>query len=296
VTEHASDRAALLPGCESPLALWDGEPLDRLRELWGIPRLLVCERVGSTNDVATALAEEGAPSGTCVIAEEQTAGRGRRATRWDSPPGLGIWLSLLLRPGPAADPRLLPLLAGLAVARAVEPFCRPAKPRVKWPNDVLVGGGKLSGILCAANWKDNKLDFVIVGIGLNVRQVEDDFPAELRESATSLRLVAGLVWPRPDVAGAVVRSVVAMPHPSQFDAATLQELARYDALRGREVAVEEPGTEPLQGEAAGIDADGSLLVRDADGTVHNRHSGTVRLVEGGSSRSGAHPPATHPHG
>jgi BirA family transcriptional regulator, biotin operon repressor / biotin---[acetyl-CoA-carboxylase] ligase len=289
VTEHASDRAASLHGCEARLTVWEGEPVERLRELWGIPRLLVCERVSSTNDVATALAEEGAPSGTCVIAEEQTAGRGRRATRWDSPPGLGIWLSLVLRPDPAADPRLLPLLAGLAVARAVEPFCRPAKPRVKWPNDILVGGGKLSGILCAASWEEKKLAYLIVGIGLNVRQVEDDFPAELRESATSLRLVAGLDWPRHDVAGAVVRSVVAMPHPSVFDAAALQELARYDALRGREVAVEEPGTEPLLGEAEGIAADGSLLVRDADGTVHTLHSGTVRLAEGG------HPPATHPH-
>jgi BirA family transcriptional regulator, biotin operon repressor / biotin---[acetyl-CoA-carboxylase] ligase len=278
-------------GCEDPLHEWDGVPVERLRTRWGIPRLVVCGLTGSTNDVAADLARAGAPAGTCVIAEEQTAGRGRWARSWDSPPGLGVWLSLVLRPPVGADPSLLPLLAGLAVARAVEPWSRPALPGVKWPNDILVGGGKLCGILCAADWAENRLASVIVGIGLNVLHGEDDFPPDLRGSATSLRLVSGRSPPRHEVAGRLVRALLDMPQPAMLDAATLTDLERYDALLGRTITVEEPGVEPWQGEAAGIDPDGSLRVRSAVGGLRGVRSGSVRIVgSAASERIPAAPP------
>lgn len=139
----------------------------------------------STNRVAAAWARQGGPNGAVVRADRQSAGRGREGRAWHSPHG-GLWFSMILRP-----PRLtgLSLIAGLAVVRAVEELGLPA--RVRWPNDVYLGDRKLAGILCEARLRGAQVDYAILGIGLNVDLLADDFPPALADHGTSLRLALG---------------------------------------------------------------------------------------------------------
>jgi BirA family transcriptional regulator, biotin operon repressor / biotin---[acetyl-CoA-carboxylase] ligase len=249
-----------------------------LAERWGLPAVHLFERAGSTSDVARALAEAGAPAGTAVLADEQVAGRGRSGMAWQSPPGLGVWLSIVLRPPAAAAPGLLPILVGLAAADALDPFVRPARVAIKWPNDLQLAGRKLAGILCEGSW-DAAGGFVVAGIGINVLHAENDFPPELRDAATSLRIAAGWAPPRAEVAGAVASSIyrrVARP-PAEFGGALLGALRGRDALLGRRVRV--TGAESLTGTAMGVTPAGALLVRTSAGALRTVRSGTVRALE-----------------
>lgn len=257
---------------------WEGRAGAELAREWGIPALHPFRSVGSTNDVARSLADAGAPAGTAVIAEEQLAGRGRGGKHWVSPPGLGIWLSVVLRPAELPAPGLLPLRVGLAAAAALDAFARPGRVEVKWPNDLLVAGRKLGGILCEGSWDSGGVSFVVAGIGVNAGHAPDDFPAVLRAGATSLRIAAGWSPPRAEVAGALVRALAALParFAATLSDAELAELERRDALRGREVRVTAEGAAPLEGTALGVAPDGALRVRTADGETVPVHSGTVR--------------------
>lgn len=148
-----------------------------------------CETCSSTNDLAKELALGGAPEGTVVLAEEQTAGKGTKGRSWHSPHGRGLYASIILRPA-QSDISLLPLVAGVAVAAAVR---RAAGLEVglKWPNDVVWGGKKLGGILCESGFLGNIISYAILGVGLNVGQRRADFPPDISPAATSLRLITG---------------------------------------------------------------------------------------------------------
>lgn len=259
---------------------WEGEEAAALAARWGAADVHLFARVGSTNEVARRLATSGAPDGTVVLAEEQTAGRGRAGRSWSSPPGRGLWLSLLLRPGSEGLP-LLPLLTGLVAARALDPFLPGSPVAIKWPNDLLVDGRKLGGILAEASWEGGATRALVVGVGLNLLQERADFPAELREHATSVRIEAGTGPPRLEVADRLVPALLRrLRGGSELTAAELAELRERDALRGTLVAVTDPhsGAPVAEGAAEGIDADGALLLRDAAGTVHRVRSGTVRAT------------------
>jgi BirA family biotin operon repressor/biotin-[acetyl-CoA-carboxylase] ligase len=151
------------------------------------------ECVGSTNDAARELALAGADHGTAVVAGEQTRGRGTKGRVWHSPPGLGLYASFILR-GPAAGPvpflHLLPLAAGLAASDAVLAAAGVAV-RLKWPNDLVHDGKKLGGILSEGVSGGPAGDFAVVGVGINVGHDPQDFPADLRASSTSLRIIGG---------------------------------------------------------------------------------------------------------
>jgi BirA family biotin operon repressor/biotin-[acetyl-CoA-carboxylase] ligase len=258
---------------------WEGATAEELAAAWGLPAVHLFDRAGSTNDVARALAESGAPAGTAVLAEEQVAGRGRGGRGWQSPPGVGVWLSLVLRPRALAAPGLLPILVGLAAAEALDPFVRPATVSIKWPNDLQLAGRKLAGILCEGSWDGGAPGFVVAGIGINVLHSIGDFPSELRDDATSLRIASGWMPPRAEVAGAVARAIVrrlADP-PAELPGALLDALRARDALLGRRVRV--TGAEPLSGMAMGISPAGALLVRAAGGALKTVRSGTVRPAE-----------------
>jgi BirA family transcriptional regulator, biotin operon repressor / biotin---[acetyl-CoA-carboxylase] ligase len=257
---------------------WEGESVDALRAAWGLPRLEVRRSVSSTNDVARAMADAGAPAGSCVIAEEQVAGRGRERRTWSSPPGLGIWMSLVLRPEQRSDPGVLPLLVGVAVAGALEPYCRPFAPSVKWPNDILLEERKLGGILCEAVWAGMSQGYVIAGIGINVLHLEEDFPHELRGTATSLRRVCRWSPSRAEVAGAVARAVVAISSPPVLTAARLAELRRRDALFGKRIIVSDAAGGAFTGTADGIEADGTLRVLTPAAELRRIRTGTVRAI------------------
>jgi BirA family transcriptional regulator, biotin operon repressor / biotin---[acetyl-CoA-carboxylase] ligase len=257
---------------------WEGVAAEELATRWGLPSVHLFARVRSTNDAARGLADGGAPHGTLVLAEEQTAGRGRSGRAWSSPPGVGVWMSMVARPASLPAPGLLPLLVGLAAAEAVDGFVRPAVTQVKWPNDLQLAGRKVAGILCEGSWDGARPGSVVVGIGLNVLHVPGDFPDEVAETATSLRIVSGWSPPRVEVAGAVATAVARALRnpPSQLTGAMLDALRRRDALEGRPVRV--TGAQETAGTALGVSPAGALLLRDADGVLRTVTSGTVRVV------------------
>lgn len=260
-----------------PLAEWEGRPIAFWRDRWGVPILQIHDVVASTNDVARDLAERGAPSGTVVIADAQTAGRGRGGRAWHAPTGLGLLLSIVLRPrldpGDAFVPGTVPLRVGIAVARAVERVA-VIDVAIKWPNDIVVAGqGKLGGILCEASLSSSG-GFIVAGIGLNVHQEAVDFPPEVRPHAASLRTVGARSAGRAEVAGAVVAEVRSITSGAcgLLEPRLLAELERRDALRGLEITID---GEPV-GIAAGVAPDGALMVRCDDG-VREIRAGTVRV-------------------
>jgi BirA family biotin operon repressor/biotin-[acetyl-CoA-carboxylase] ligase len=223
------------------------------------------ERVGSTNDWAKALAAAGAPEGTLCAAEAQTAGRGRRGRTWLSPAG-GIYLSLILRPPlpPAAIPRIT-LMAAVAVARAIGP-----EAEIKWPNDVLVGGRKVCGILCELRAEDDLVDAVILGIGINA---QDRPELQAVPTAAALRTAdrAGLLRAVLAQLDACYETLLAGGWPD-----LLAEWRRRSCTLGRAVTVSGAFGE-ASGLAADVDGDGALLLQTAAG-VRRFLAGEVTLA------------------
>jgi BirA family biotin operon repressor/biotin-[acetyl-CoA-carboxylase] ligase len=237
------------------------------------PSTFYFERVSSTMDVIHQLAEQGAEAGTIVVAGEQLAGRGSRGRPWHSPLG-GLWLSALYRPPIVGATEIISLRAGLAVATALEAWA-PGPVRLKWPNDLMLDDQKLGGILCEARWTGDILAWVAVGVGLNVC---NPIPAELGSGAVSLHM-------RQDEIdqGEIQASIISALRTLDLGAARLTpaELDRFAArnwLTGRVIR------EPLAGTVSGISADGTLLVRTADGSDSAVRSGSIALA-GSSSIS-----------
>lgn len=170
--------------------------------------LRVYESLGSTNDVLRELAHRGAPEGATVVARSQTRGRGRHGRTWSSPAGQGLYMSVLLRPAlPSRDAGWLAVLSGVGVARALETVGLPGVS-VKWPNDVYAGDRKIAGVLAEPRLARGLIEFAVLGLGVNVGQGEEDFPMELRATATSLRL-QGVDIPVDHVGNAVRAAVEA---------------------------------------------------------------------------------------
>lgn len=233
---------------------------------------------GSTNADAAAWAASGAPEGAVVGAEHQTAGRGRHGRAWADAPGLDLLFSVVLRPAlPPERLGLIPLAAGVAVAEAVAPWVAPVAPRLKWPNDVLLGGRKSAGLLLEGQLASGGGPggaTLVLGLGLNVNQ--PDFPPEVAGRATSLALEVGRPLPRApllaDLLLALERRYDAL---IQGDAAGV--CAAFEALMtglGSEatVAFAEDGAPALRGTLLGVDASGALRLATAEG---------VRLVAAG---------------
>ncbi|HET7603698.1 MAG TPA: biotin--[acetyl-CoA-carboxylase] ligase [Gemmatimonadales bacterium] len=212
--------------------------------------------VESTQDAVHALAEQGAAQGVAVAALEQTAGRGSRRRDWASPPG-GLWLSVLLRPRRDSGLQVLSLRAGLAIVHTLDTFGAEGL-MLKWPNDIMAHGKKAGGILCEARWNGDRPAWVAVGVGLNVR---NELPDELRSNSARLvdhGVTAELEPLAQRIAEALVKSgEVAGP----LSATELAALAGRDWLRDRQL------TSPQAGRAAGIESDGALRVRRADGSL-----------------------------
>jgi BirA family biotin operon repressor/biotin-[acetyl-CoA-carboxylase] ligase len=262
----------------APVEVWEGRPAEEWRAAWRVPALHIFRSTTSTNDVARLLAEGGAPSGTCVLADSQTAGRGQRGRRWHDAPGKSVLLSVVLRPpGPGtgeASVAVLPVRVGLAAAHAVREAAGVGLG-LKWPNDLVAEGRKVGGILCEGALGEGG-GFVVVGIGINVLQEEGDFPPGLEPPATSLRLAAGRPVARPAVAGALARAVAALGAQALLPLSE-DERAGYaarDVLFGRMVSVDGD----LTGRADGIARDGALRLTGELGVTELR-SGTVRPID-----------------
>jgi len=232
------------------------------------------QSVTSTNDLARALAAQGAPEGTLVLAEEQTAGRGRLGRTWLAPQGTSLLLSLIFRPAlrPAQAFRLA-MLCSLAAARAMETMT--ALPiHLKWPNDLVLRGQKLGGVLSESSLTGERLDFVIVGLGLNVNLDVSTLP-EIAATATSLSAALGRPVARLPLLQRLLQEVEAgYGDVAQGEALRAAWAARLSTL-GQMVRVT-GGTED-EGLAEGVDADGALLLRRADGTLGRITVGDVTL-------------------
>lgn len=231
-------------------------------------RVFSFAELSSTNDEARRLAAEGAGEGTLVIAERQTAGRGRRGRIWYSPPGTGLWCSLVLRPPASLAPPLVALLLGLAIARGIRACCGvPAL--LKWPNDVLIAGGKVAGILCEAGPGG-----LVAGFGVDVNQ--EGFPPEL-PAATSIHMQTGCFTDRATLLRAVLEEAEGLyleacdRGPMQLIAAAIPLLSTL----GQQVEVQLEG-ETLRGLACGLEADGALQVREESGLLHTIRAGDVQ--------------------
>jgi BirA family biotin operon repressor/biotin-[acetyl-CoA-carboxylase] ligase len=243
-------------------------PADGAPRRIGTPRHALVE-TGSTNDEARRLAREGAPHGTTVTADAQTAGRGRQGRPWVVPPGQALLVSVVLRDLPHFA--VLPLAVAVAVAETVG-----ADARIKWPNDVVrvEDDGtlrKFAGILCEGRPTDG---WAVAGIGLNVAVDTAALPPEVAARATSMGLRPG------DREAVLARLLERLAATIDWDPPTLLERWRQlDVLRGRSVRWERPGTAAGgSGEAVGVDEDGRLLVRQADGAVARLDAGEVHLL------------------
>jgi BirA family biotin operon repressor/biotin-[acetyl-CoA-carboxylase] ligase len=241
-------------------AAYAGTPVADLAALLHLPRVVVFESIGSTLDVAHALAGEGAPAGTLVLAEMQTMGRGRLGRSWQSAAGLGLWLTLIERPRDASALDVLALRVGLAVAGALEPLAgRPIS--LKWPNDVFLGRGKLAGVLVETRWREASVEWVAIGVGINMQH--DALPAGAAGLSSDVSRVDALARVVP-----ALRDAARMNGP--LSSAELDVFAARDLARGRRCR------EPVRGIVRGIDAGGALLVETAD-TVTAMRSGSLVL-------------------
>ncbi|MGH9523251.1 MAG: biotin--[acetyl-CoA-carboxylase] ligase, partial [Terriglobales bacterium] len=239
-------------------------------------------RIGSTNIAAMEAAAAGAPEGTALLAEEQTAGRGRGGHAWHSAPSTGIYCSAILRPAlPPADALRLSLMTGLAVRAAIAEVTGMTAD-LRWPNDLLLNGKKCCGILIEMNAEVTRVRYVVAGIGINVNHGE--FPAELQDVATSLRVESGRSWSRVEVAGALLKSLdreyrgmTSTFGPAEGSRSHTDLLRRFEAAssyaRGRRVRVEEGGG--YEGVTEGLDERGFLRVKTVEG-VRTVLSGGVR--------------------
>lgn len=209
-------------------------------------------------DYAHQLAESGAPAGTLVIANAQRVGRGRGGRRWMSRAGDGIWMTLLERPNDLEALDVLSLRIGMRLARVLDRHAG-TPVRLKWPNDLYAGGGKLGGILVEARWRDGRPDWAAIGVGINIRP-----PAEV-PAAASLGARSRLTV-LEDVMPAIRAAAAARGH---LTAPELEEFAARDLARER------PALEPARGRVAGVAPNGDLLIRTATGVVACRTGSLV---------------------
>jgi BirA family transcriptional regulator, biotin operon repressor / biotin---[acetyl-CoA-carboxylase] ligase len=242
------------------------------------------ETLNSTNDLAKELAVQGAPEGTLVVAETQTGGRGRLGREWDSPPGVGLYVSLVLRP--LLPPMELPqitLTTAVAVVRAVRRVAGLA-PGIKWPNDLLVNGKKLGGILTEMETESDRIRHVVVGLGLNVNN--PGFPPDLADTATSLTLTAGRAFSRVHLLRAWLEEFEALYERflNQGFSEILEEWKGYTVTLGKAVTVRQ-GPREISGQALDVAPDGALLLKTASGEMVRVTSGEI--TPGFSAKPGA---------
>jgi len=264
-------------GCRliaSPDRLIADDLLSRLIAPCSIAReIVVFEETASTNDIAMRMGREGHPGNVVVFAERQTAGRGRFSRRWESAAHVGLWFSILLHPSLPLEhwPRLT-TATGVAIAKALSET-NDLSPTLKWPNDVLLGGRKVAGILIETSTDEAGRPFAVIGVGVNVNQT--DFPEEITTRATSLAKELGHSVDRPQLAADILRSI---DHHLKMTGGDFEKIiasaSHMSALLGNWIQLQQ-GDSLLEGEAESLNAEGNLILRQADGTRRTVIAGEV---------------------
>ena len=226
---------------------YDGRRGDDIALRLALPLVVAFDRVGSTLDIAHALAGEGADAGSLVLADAQTAGRGRLGRAWQSEAGAGLWLALIERPRDVAALDVLSLRIGLALATSLAPFA-DSPVRLKWPNDVYLDDRKLAGVLVEVRWRDGDPEWACIGVGINVRPPVGEIRGSgLRSGVVRLSVLESVL---PALRGAAACS-------GELTDAELTQFAAIDLAAGRRC------TEPVDGTVCGIDSTGALVVLPA---------------------------------
>lgn len=245
---------------------------------WG--KTIQCfDCVDSTNTRAKELAIQGAAHGTVLIADRQTVGRGRMGRSFLSPGGMGIYLSVILRPNcPPQKLMHLTCAAGVTMCDAVERITG-ARPRIKWTNDLVFGRKKVAGILTelSLDIKTGLIAYAVVGIGINCCQSEGDFPPELGDIATSLAMVTGKPIDRAKLAAAMIEALAEMDGRLHEKAAILDSYRVDCVTLGKEISLVRDGKEVFHGTALDIDGEGALVVQFQDGHTEAVSSGEVSV-------------------
>lgn len=238
----------------------------------------VFQQTSSTNDVVDRLARDGVKEGVVVFAETQTKGRGRLGRKWSSPSGKGLWFSVLLRPDLRPQEATRITIAGAtALWRAIHQVAG-LRADVKWPNDILMNGRKVAGILTEMNAELDHVKYVILGVGLDVNQTATDFPAELRRVATSLHVETRKPVSRAGLATAILRELDRDYRRVCQGAFTevADEWEKHCTTLGQQVMIN-IGNRKLQGRAEALDDDGALLLRTEHGHLERVIGGDVTL-------------------
>ena len=265
---------------ESPDVLSRSEILSRLETKWAGQRLFYLDETGSTNIDAKRYAEEGEPHGTTVVAEKQNAGRGRRGKYWESPPGSAIYMTIMLKPDFEPDKAsMLTLVMALSVAQAITE-ATGLKAGIKWPNDVVVNKKKVCGILTELDAEMDYIRHVVIGVGINVNNAApEEFPEEIRQTATSLRIESGTGFSRAEL----LRHVLERFEENYDTFVTTLDLrllieaySQYLLNLNAEVNVLDPKGS-YTGIARGISTTGELLVEKENGEMKTVYAGEVSV-------------------
>lgn len=262
---------------ENPDVLSLSELKSRIHNTWAGECIYFYEETGSTNIDAKKLAEEGAAHGTVVIADKQNAGRGRRGRSWESPAGKDLYFTILLRPDFAPDrAAALTLVMALSVAQAVRKYCG-LEAEIKWPNDVVVNGRKICGILTEMNVETDYIQYVVTGAGINVNL--EEMPEIIRETATSLLIEGGRRVNR-----AALLETVLERYEENYNkyrehtdmGSMLEDYNSFLVNRNKQVKVLDPKGE-WEGTARGINSAGELLVERENGEIAEVYAGEVSV-------------------
>lgn len=238
------------------------------------------ETVPSTQKLAHQYAQNGAPEGTLVIADEQTEGRGRLMRNWHSSKRTGIWMSLILKPQlpPQRAPQFT-LIAAVAVVQAIEEVW-DLHPEIKWPNDILLNGKKVTGILTELQAESDKINSIIIGMGTNVNQTIEDFPQELHSIATSLAIEKGQMIPRSRLVQKILEKLELYYEIYMKEGFSPIKLLweGYAISIGKEITARTI-TGEIKGKALGINDDGVLRIQDHSGHIHEVYSADIEVNE-----------------
>lgn len=247
--------------------------------IFGFDHYYYFDQVDSTNDYAKKLASQGYPEGCVVTAETQNSGRGRRGRSWFSPPGKGLYFSVILRPNlPIKEIPRIPLVAAAAVANTIASEYN-LHPFIKWPNDIWIENRKIAGILTEAVSDMDGVEFVVVGIGLNVNHKIDDFPSDLRTPPTSLQVEIGVPISRVQLFQKLLLNLTCYYSELRAGnfAAILENVRGISLMIGQNVRLETVNG-LMTGKALAIDDDGFLVVEDSGGKIHTIMSGEIMIV------------------
>ena len=253
------------------------EIASRLQTKWIGKEVVFLNETDSTNRKARILAEEGMGHGTLIVADTQTGGKGRRGRTWYSPPGTSLAMSLILKPKlEVSKASMLTLVQAMAVASAIEEICG-MEAQIKWPNDILVNGKKVCGILTEMNLEMMEISSIIIGTGVNVNQ--EEFPADIAEIATSLKIEKKRSLSRADIIEHICdlfEDYFEKFMESKDLSGMLDEYNARLISRGKIVKVLDPGKE-FTGQALGINAFGELQVQKAEGEIVSVYAGEVSV-------------------